>query len=37
MVTGYEIEDWDSVPGRNRNFYLHRYIQSDSGSLPASY
>jgi hypothetical protein len=31
-VTGYGLDDRESVPGRGRNFSLHHHVQTDCGA-----
>jgi hypothetical protein len=35
-VSGYVLEDWESIPDRGRNFSCHR-VQSNAGAHLASY
>jgi len=37
IVTGYTLDDRDSVPGRSKNFAFRHHIQTGSGAQPAAY
>jgi hypothetical protein len=36
-VTGYILDDRDSILGRDKDFPLHHHVQTDSGTNTASY
>jgi len=37
-VTGYGLEDWASIPRRDRTFFFrHRCVQTATGAHPASW
>jgi hypothetical protein len=36
-VIGYVLDEWDSFPGKCRNFVPYYHVQTDSGAHPASY
>jgi len=35
-LTGYELENWDSILSRSRDFALRQHIQTSPGMYPAS-
>jgi hypothetical protein len=37
IVTGYGLDGWGSIPGRDRDFSLLPRVQTSSGVHPASY
>jgi len=36
-VTGLELDDWGLIPGRGGNFSFCHWVQTGSGTYPASY
>jgi len=35
-MTGYGVRDWGTVPGRGRDWAVHRCLQTSSGDVPVS-